>query len=129
MFQGSYDDSGKGASPSPREAYQFIIRKELVGKLIGKKGSFVNAVYTKTDVELIVHSLPYSVYGDVKIGILTGTPENISKAKKMLERRFPNESFPELVRFEKQSSSSLENLPPPQSVSKIFISSIILYFI
>ncbi|XP_044754784.1 KH domain-containing protein akap-1 isoform X2 [Coccinella septempunctata] len=99
------NDSGKGCSdvitPPPqtneppvenvRSFYEFLINKSLVGKLIGKRGSFVNSVYTKTNAHLVVKGHPYD--DEQKVCIVEGTKESIAKAMRMVKQRFPKEKL------------------------------------
>lgn len=102
-------DSGKGcseaASPPPANLnndmvhsesalriHQFVIPQSLVGLLIGKHGSFVTQIKSKTGATVHVRRHPDSV--KQKICVVEGTQTEIEAALEMIKEKFPEKKFP-----------------------------------
>ncbi|KOB79527.1 KH domain-containing protein [Operophtera brumata] len=98
-------DSGKGcseaASPPPAtivpsesalRIHQFLISQSLVGLLIGKHGSFVTQIKSKTGATVYVRRHPDSV--KQKICAVEGTQSEIESALDMIREKFPEKKFP-----------------------------------
>lgn len=108
-------DSGKGGSdvatpppsrtpgidiPPPCDAplptlYEFIIPQSLVGKLIGRHGSFVTQIKEKTNAHIVVKKHPTN--NKLKVCSIEGTQAEIDKALKMIRDKFPAKRYPEVT--------------------------------
>lgn len=108
-------DSGKGgsdvATPPPSRTpgmdvatpcdvtsptlYEFIIPQSLVGKLIGRHGSFVTQIKEKTNAHIIVKKHPSN--NKLKVCSIEGTQAEIDKALKMIRDKFPAKRYPEVT--------------------------------
>ncbi|CAH1957628.1 unnamed protein product [Acanthoscelides obtectus] len=103
-------DSGKGgsdvATPPPSRTpgiehssspsyYEFVIPQVLVGKLIGRHGSFVTHIRDKTNAMIIVRKHPTD--NKMKVCSVEGTKEAIEKALKMVREKFPLKRYPEVT--------------------------------
>lgn len=110
-MQGS-SDSGKGgsdlATPPPSRLpdigtsdadfpgfYECVIPQLIVGKLIGRHGSFVNQIKDKTNAMILVKRHPTN--DKMKICSIEGTKKEIEKALKMIRDKFPIKRYPELT--------------------------------
>jgi A-kinase anchor protein 1, mitochondrial len=94
------NDSGKGSSPphsvgAPASTYEFIISFNLVGHLIGRKGSYVNRIKDKTGANVVVRRHPES--GKFKVCSIEGTQQEIDGALKMIRERLPEKQYPNLT--------------------------------
>jgi A-kinase anchor protein 1, mitochondrial len=94
------NDSGKGSSPphsvgAPPTSYDFIISSNLVGHLIGRKGSYVNRIKDKTGANVVVRRHPES--SDFKVCSIEGTQQDINGALKMIRERLPEKLYPNLT--------------------------------
>ncbi|KAB0794664.1 hypothetical protein PPYR_11503 [Photinus pyralis] len=106
-------DSGKGCSevatpPSRTPAgdgsvssdtvfptiYQFVIPQNLVGKLIGRHGTFVNQIMSKAHAHIVIKKHPDN--DQLKICVMEGMQVEIENALKMIRNKFPLKRFPEL---------------------------------
>ncbi|XP_045473507.1 A-kinase anchor protein 1, mitochondrial-like isoform X2 [Harmonia axyridis] len=83
------------AAGNVKSFYEFLLNKDLVGKLIGKRGCFVNLIYTKTNAHVIVKDHPQDKKN--KICIVDGTEVAIKKALKMIRHRFPKEKLEQFL--------------------------------
>lgn len=93
-------DSGKGSSPpnsigAPSLSYEFLIPQTLIGILIGRKGTFVNSIKTKTGANVTVKKNPHSRKS--KICTIEGTQAEIDAALKMIRTKLPEKKFPHLT--------------------------------
>ncbi|KAJ8917581.1 hypothetical protein NQ315_000064 [Exocentrus adspersus] len=107
-------DSGKGGSdiPTPPPSrtqeihvsapcddlptlYEFAIPQSLVGKLIGRNGSFVIQIKEKTNAHIVVGRHPTS--NKLKVCSIEGTQGEIDKALKMIRDKFPTKRYPEVT--------------------------------
>ncbi|XP_043488510.1 KH domain-containing protein akap-1-like [Polistes fuscatus] len=95
-------DSGKGGSiegqikeDSMQYLYEFAIRNDLVGKLIGRNGSFLNNIRTKAGVYIVVKRYPMSM--NEKICAIQGSNNGISIALDIIRRKFPEKKYPDLT--------------------------------
>ncbi|XP_011259845.2 KH domain-containing protein akap-1 [Camponotus floridanus] len=121
--EGSTTDSGKGGSingcrkdnivPS---VYEFAIPQHLVGRLIGRHGSFLQNIRTKADISIYVNDHPCD--GDHKICSIRGSVERINVALKMIRQKFPEKRFPE-VSLEEISTIPQVNEEVPYNISMI----------
>ncbi|CAL1688069.1 unnamed protein product [Lasius platythorax] len=100
--EGSTTDSGKGGSingcrkdNTVPSIYDFAIPQHLVGRLIGRHGSFLQSIRTKADVSIYVNDHPCD--GDHKICSIRGSVERINVALKMIRQKFPEKRFPEVT--------------------------------
>ncbi|KAF2896885.1 hypothetical protein ILUMI_09295 [Ignelater luminosus] len=107
-------DSGKGCSevatpPSRTPAgdgsisgdvvlpiiYQFIIPQNLVGKLIGKYGSSILQIKTKSHAQILIKKHPET--NSLKICAIEGTQAEIDHALELIRNKFPLKRYPELT--------------------------------
>ncbi|XP_018561971.1 A-kinase anchor protein 1, mitochondrial [Anoplophora glabripennis] len=108
-------DSGKGGSdvatpppsrtpgidvPAPCDVtlptlYEFIIPQSLVGKLIGRHGSFVTQIKEKTNAHIVVKKHPTN--NKLKVCSIEGTQDEIDKSLKMIRDKFPAKRYPEVT--------------------------------
>ncbi|EZA58066.1 hypothetical protein DMN91_006309 [Ooceraea biroi] len=95
-------DSGKGGSINENRknnvvlnTYDFAIPQHLVGRLIGRHGSFLHSIRTKTNVAIYVHDHPYD--GDHKICSIQGNADEIDVTLKMIRQKFPEKKFPQVT--------------------------------
>nr|CAH7750231.1 unnamed protein product [Callosobruchus chinensis] len=117
-------DSGKGgsdvATPPPsrtpgiehsssRSYYEFVIPQVLVGKLIGRHGSFVTQIRDKTNAMIIVRKHPTD--DKMKVCSVEGTKEAIEKALKMVRDKFPLKRYPEVTLEEVNFTSIASPFP------------------
>ncbi|XP_072751911.1 KH domain-containing protein akap-1 isoform X2 [Anoplolepis gracilipes] len=101
--EGSTTDSGKGGSingcrkddNTAPSIYDFAIPQHLVGRLIGRHGSFLQSIRTKADISIYVNDHPCD--GDHKICSIRGSVEKINVALKMIRQKFPEKKFPEVT--------------------------------
>ncbi|XP_070165006.1 KH domain-containing protein akap-1 [Polyergus mexicanus] len=100
--EGSTTDSGKGGSingcrkdNTVPSIYDFAIPQHLVGRLIGRHGSFLQSIRTKADISIYVNDHPCD--GDHKICSIRGSVERINVALKMIRQKFPEKRFPEVT--------------------------------
>ncbi|XP_013383304.1 A-kinase anchor protein 1, mitochondrial isoform X2 [Lingula anatina] len=72
--------------------YEFEFPSELCGRLIGKHGSTITAIKTKSDTEI---SLSRQSYNETfQICAIEGTKDNVDYALKLIRRKFPKNQFP-----------------------------------
>ncbi|XP_043270001.1 KH domain-containing protein akap-1 [Venturia canescens] len=94
-------DSGKGGSikghakDNNPTSYEFAVPQTLVGRLIGKRGAFLHDINTQTGVHVCVKRHPLSK--ESKICLITGTPDCIKAALKMIRHKFPTKKFPSVT--------------------------------
>nr|XP_023029395.1 KH domain-containing protein akap-1 [Leptinotarsa decemlineata]XP_023029396.1 KH domain-containing protein akap-1 [Leptinotarsa decemlineata] len=75
--------------------HTFEVRQNLVGKLIGKKGSFVQSIRSKTNASVVV--IEHHTDSHLKLCVVRGTQTEIDAALKMVRNKFPAKRFPELT--------------------------------
>lgn len=75
--------------------YEFIIPQSLVGKLIGRHGSFVTQIKEKTNAHIVVKKHPSN--NKLKVCSVEGTQAEIDKALKMIRDKFPAKRYPEVT--------------------------------
>ena len=95
-------DSGKGGSIKGHTKdntipmlYEFSIPQNLVGKLIGRYGSFLQSIRVAADVRIIVKRHPTS--REQKICAIEGSTEGINMALDMIRQKFPEKKYPYVV--------------------------------
>ncbi|XP_045620782.2 platelet binding protein GspB isoform X2 [Procambarus clarkii] len=74
--------------------YEFEIPQALVGRLIGRKGAFVNRIKAITNCNVIVY--PHKNKG-LKICSIEGTKYSVMRAKDMIREYFPLERYSEVT--------------------------------
>lgn len=75
--------------------YECLVPQTIVGKLIGRHGSFVNQIKEKTNAMILVKRHPTN--DKMKICNIEGTKSEIEKALKMIREKFPLKRYPELT--------------------------------
>ncbi|XP_043682843.1 KH domain-containing protein akap-1 [Vespula pensylvanica] len=95
-------DSGKGGSikgqikdVSLYSIYEFCICQNLVGRLIGRHGSFLQNIRAKAGVHIIVKRHP--TLRDQKICTIQGSVEGINIALDIIRQRFPEKKYPSVT--------------------------------
>ncbi|XP_068204985.1 KH domain-containing protein akap-1-like isoform X1 [Palaemon carinicauda] len=91
--------------------YEFEIPQVLVGRLIGKKGAFVNKIKAATDASIIVGPHRNRVF---KMCSVEGTKSQVEAALDMIREYFPINRYPELTLAQVHGRSPAQ--PPAQSV-------------
>lgn len=120
-------DSGKGQSDTatspPRtpaggsslagdqapSVYEFVLPQIIVGRLIGRHGTFLHEIKTQTHTNIFIKRHPDS--NKLKICAIEGTQQDIDKALAKIRQKFPLRRFPQLT-LEKVSFVQLNPLPP-----------------
>lgn len=67
----------------------------LVGRLIGRHGSFLHNIRTKADVQIYVNDHPDA--NDQKICTIQGNADGIATALDIIRKKFPEKRFPEVT--------------------------------
>ncbi|XP_035737130.1 KH domain-containing protein akap-1-like [Vespa mandarinia] len=95
-------DSGKGGSikgqikdVSLYSVYEFCICQNLVGRLIGRHGSFLQNICAKAGVHIMVKR--HHTLRDQKICVIQGSIENITIALDIIRQRFPEKKYPSVT--------------------------------
>ncbi|XP_015175799.1 PREDICTED: KH domain-containing protein akap-1 [Polistes dominula] len=95
-------DSGKGGSiegqmkeDGTTYVYEFVIRNDLVGKLIGRHGSFLQNIHSKSGVHIVVKRHPISM--NDRICTIQGSNNGICIALDIIRRKFPEKKYPDLT--------------------------------
>ncbi|XP_033345702.1 KH domain-containing protein akap-1 [Bombus vosnesenskii] len=95
-------DSGKGGSIKGHTKdtvmpmiYEFSIPQSLVGRLIGRHGSFLQNIRHKAEVSIVLKRHPIS--RDQKLCAIEGSTEGINVALEMIRQKFPEKKFPQLT--------------------------------
>lgn len=95
-------DSGKGGSIKGHTkdnvipmTYEFSIPQNLVGKLIGRHGSFLESIRLKAEVRIAVKRHPAWKYQ--KICAIEGSSEGINIALDMIRQKFPEKKYPQVT--------------------------------
>jgi len=86
-FVGSYKDKKINIA----DVYDFDIPQYLVGRLIGRHGSFLYNIRTKTNVEIYV--LDHPIDPEKKMCSIHGNIDNIILALKLIRQKFPADKF------------------------------------
>ncbi|XP_073983714.1 A-kinase anchor protein spoonbill [Rhodnius prolixus] len=120
-------DSGKGhsdvaTSPSRTPAggsslagdlapsiYEFVLPQIIVGRLIGRRGTFLHEIRTSTQTNIYIKRHPDT--NKLKICAIEGSQQDIEKALAKIRQKFPLRRFPQLT-LEKVSFVTLNTLPP-----------------
>ncbi|XP_014467807.1 PREDICTED: KH domain-containing protein akap-1 [Dinoponera quadriceps] len=102
-------DSGKGGSINgyrktnvEQTTYYFAIPQQLVGRLIGRHGSFLHNIRTKAEIQIYVNDHPDA--SDQKICSIEGNADGIAIALDMIRKKFPEKKFPEVTLIEISTS-------------------------
>ncbi|XP_042887050.1 KH domain-containing protein akap-1-like isoform X2 [Penaeus japonicus] len=74
--------------------YEFEIPQTLVGRLIGRKGAFVNKIKATTDATLIVY--PHK-NRRLKLCSVEGTRQQVDAAIRMIRDHFPLDRYPDVT--------------------------------
>ncbi|XP_047498620.1 KH domain-containing protein akap-1-like isoform X6 [Penaeus chinensis] len=74
--------------------FEFEIPQTLVGRLIGKKGAFVNKIKATTDATLIVY--PHK-NRRLKLCSVEGTKQQVDAAIRMIREHFPLDRYPDVT--------------------------------
>ncbi|XP_018330991.1 A-kinase anchor protein 1, mitochondrial isoform X2 [Agrilus planipennis] len=124
-------DSGKGGSdvvtPPPSRTpacdgsvsgdvplhsiYEFLIPQNLVGRLIGRQGTFVTQIKEKTRAHIVIKKHPDNP--KLKVCQIEGTQLEIDTALEMIRDKFPEKRYPELT------LEQVSFLPPVSTVPLI----------
>ncbi|XP_053998592.1 KH domain-containing protein akap-1 [Hylaeus anthracinus] len=95
-------DSGKGGSIKGHAKdstlpmiYEFNIPQHLVGRLIGRNGSFLQSIREKAEVYIIVKR--HHTLRDQKICAIEGSTEEINIALDMIRQKFPAKKYPDVT--------------------------------
>ena len=95
-------DSGKGGSINghPKDTanpvlYEFSIPQNLVGRLIGRHGSFLQSIRVKAEVYIVVKRHPTS--RNQKVCAIEGSTEGINIALDMIRKQFPEKKYPHVT--------------------------------
>lgn len=92
-------DSGKGGSIKGQlkdiavhSVYEFCITQNLVGRLIGRHGSFLQNIRTKAGVYIVVK--PHPTLRNQRICAIQGSAEGIATALEIIRQKFPETKYP-----------------------------------
>lgn len=101
-------DSGKGCSDVATPAggssvagdqipcvYEFVLEQQLVGRLIGRHGSYLHDIRTKTHTNIFIKRHPET--SKLKICAIEGSQQDIDTALSMIRQKFPLRRFPTLT--------------------------------
>lgn len=93
-------DSGKGSSPphsecSPPTTYEFLLPQSLIGQLLGRKGSHVHQIKSKTGANILIKLHPDTY--KTKICAVEGTQTEIDAALLMIRKKLPLKRYPNLT--------------------------------
>lgn len=80
-----------------------------MGRLIGKRGTFLHEINTQAGVNISVKRHPFSK--ELKICLITGTSDSIKAALKMIKQKFPPKKFPSVTLEEISVLRSPEEIP------------------
>lgn len=94
-------DSGKGSSPPQsvctQIVYEFLLPQNLVGQLIGRKGSHVQTIKNKTGVNIVVKKLPDPTL-KIKVCSLEGaTQSDVDAALAIIRHKLPEKQYPNVT--------------------------------
>ncbi|XP_034252365.1 A-kinase anchor protein 1, mitochondrial isoform X2 [Thrips palmi] len=82
-------------STSNYSVYDFLLPQVLVGRLIGRHGSFVHEIKSKTNASVTIKRHPEST--KQKICTIEGTTADIDNALTMIRQRFPINKYPNIT--------------------------------
>lgn len=82
--------------------YYFAIPQSLVGRLIGRHGSFLHSIRTTAEVQILVSDNPNA--SEQKICSIEGSVESINIALGMIRKKFPEKKFPQVTLAEMATS-------------------------
>ncbi|KAK9306723.1 hypothetical protein QLX08_002640 [Tetragonisca angustula] len=109
-------DSGKGGSIKGHTknnvmpmAYEFSVPQNLVGRLIGRHGSFLQNIRLKAEVYIVVKRHP--MWRDQKICAIEGSTEGINIALDMIRQKFPEKKYPHVTLEQILPLKIPENIP------------------
>lgn len=92
-------DSGKGSTPprfdEPITSYEFLVKQELVGTILGRKGAFVREIKKQSQANVFIIKHPTKEY--LKVVCIEGKQKQIDEALKMLRARLPVKRHPGLT--------------------------------
>ncbi|KAL1140291.1 hypothetical protein AAG570_000223 [Ranatra chinensis] len=97
------------AGDSAFSVYEFVLPQVMVGRLIGRHGSFIHEIRTSTHTNIFIKRHPET--SKLKICAIEGPQQDIDKALEKIRQKFPLRRFPKLT-LEKVSFLSLNNPPP-----------------
>ncbi|XP_071872184.1 A-kinase anchor protein spoonbill [Bombus fervidus] len=109
-------DSGKGGSIKGHTkdtvmlmTYEFCIPQSLVGRLIGRHGSFLQNIRHKAEVNIVLKRHP--ILRDQKLCVIEGSTEGINVALTIIRQKFPEKKFPQLTLHQISPLIVSENVP------------------
>lgn len=92
-------DSGKGSTPprfdEPISSYEFLVKQDLVGTILGRKGAFVREIKKKCQANVVIKKHPTNEF--LKVVRVEGKQEQIAVALKMMRARLPIKRHPGLT--------------------------------
>lgn len=94
-------DSGKGGSinghakNSSPASYEFVVPQNLVGRLIGRHGCFLQNIRIKAEVKITIKRHPTA--RDQKMCVIEGSSDGISMTLSMIRQKFPEKKYPTLT--------------------------------
>ncbi|CAL8137358.1 unnamed protein product [Orchesella dallaii] len=91
----AYSKSLGSIMPNHAMIYEFEIQQAVVGRLIGRYGSYVNKIKITTGANIIVKQHQQSMR--LKICAVEGVSSEIDQALLMIRERFPLKRFPQLT--------------------------------
>lgn len=97
--------NGRGKDNIVSVTYDFAIPQYLVGRLIGRHGSFLQNIRIKTGIDILVNQHPYS--REQKICSMQGTVESITAALNLIRQKFPEKRFPQMTLVEISTPSKI----------------------
>uniref|UniRef100_A0A0P4W2W9 Tudor domain-containing protein n=1 Tax=Scylla olivacea TaxID=85551 RepID=A0A0P4W2W9_SCYOL len=91
--------------------YDFEIPQMLVGRLIGRKGAFINKIKATTDATVIVH--PHK-NRKLKLCSVEGTKHQVNAALEMIRKHFPESQYPDITLQQVSSQPQAQPQVQPQ---------------
>ncbi|XP_045124456.1 KH domain-containing protein akap-1-like isoform X2 [Portunus trituberculatus] len=91
--------------------YDFEIPQMLVGRLIGRKGAFINKIKAATDATVIVH--PHK-NRKLKLCSVEGTKQQVNAALEMIRKHFPESQYPDITLQQVSSQPQAQPQLQPQ---------------
>ncbi|KAK7083674.1 hypothetical protein SK128_025061 [Halocaridina rubra] len=91
--------------------YEFEIPQALVGRLIGRKGAFVNRIKAQTDATIVVKPHRNRKY---KICAVEGTKDQVDSALELIRKNFPLSRYPDLT-LDQVYNCSPTPMPPVEA--------------
>ncbi|XP_043264611.1 KH domain-containing protein akap-1 [Colletes gigas] len=95
-------DSGKGGSITGHAkdnaipmVYEFNVPQNLVGKVIGRHGSFLQSIREQAKVHIIIRHNP--IFRDQQICSIEGSTEGINIALDMIRQKLPKKKYPHVT--------------------------------